>query len=104
LFFLENYELDQDFELFFDFLKLTFQSMPHLSVIGLFRMVFEHLQRCFHPEDSMSEFPQLFQLCFHIAKGHIAPQIAHVLSTVCLLTMNKPLGGICPIIVGETLY
>jgi hypothetical protein len=54
--FLENYELDQDFELSSDSFKLAFQRMPHLSISGPFGMVFEHLQDCFHPKDSTNGF------------------------------------------------
>jgi hypothetical protein len=52
----------------------------------------------------MSGFFQLFQLCFHIAQGHIPPQIAHALGAARLLTMTKPLNGIRLIAVGETFY
>jgi hypothetical protein len=78
--------------------------MLHLLTNGPFGMVFEHLRDCFHLEDSTSEFPQLFQLCFHIAQGHIPPQIAWVLGLARLLAMTKPLGGINLIAMGETLY
>jgi hypothetical protein len=78
--------------------------MLHLLTNGPFGMVFEHLRDYFHLEDLASEFPQLFQICFHIARGHIPPQIARIFGVVCLLTMTKPLGGVCPIVVGETLY
>ncbi len=44
LFFLENYELNQDLKIFSDSFKLAFQCLPHLSANGPFRMVFEHLQ------------------------------------------------------------
>jgi hypothetical protein len=52
----------------------------------------------------MSGFLQLFQLCFHIAQGHIPPQIAHVFGVVRLLVRTKPSGGVHPIAMGETLY
>ncbi len=45
-----------------------------------------------------------FNFIFHIAEGHILPQIAHVLEMARLLAMTKPLGGIHPIAVGEPLY
>jgi hypothetical protein len=35
LFFLEDYEPNQNFELFFDSFKEAFQHMPHLSASGL---------------------------------------------------------------------
>jgi hypothetical protein len=67
-------------------------------------MVFGHFQNHFHPKDLMNGFLQLFELCFHIAHGHIPPQIAHVLGMASLLTMTKPFDGVHPIIMGETLY
>jgi hypothetical protein len=60
--------------------------------------------RIFHLENSASGFPQLFQLCFHIAQGHIPPQIACVFGVACLLAMNKHLGEVRPITMGEALY
>jgi len=66
-------------------------------------MVFEHLQNYFHPKYSMSGFFQLFQFCYHIAQGHIPPQIACVLGTAHLLAMTKPSNGVRPITMGETL-
>jgi len=78
--------------------------MLHLSTNGPLRMVFEHPWDYFHPKDSASGFLLLFQLCFHIAQGHIPPQIARVFGGACILVMTKPLGGIYPIVVRETLY
>jgi hypothetical protein len=71
---------------------------------GFYGMVFEHLQNCFHPKDSTNGFPQFFQLCYHIVKGHNPPRIAHVLGATYFLTMTKPSRGVCPIAMGETLY
>jgi hypothetical protein len=61
-------------------------------------MVFEHLQ------NSMNGFPQLFQLCFHITQGHIPRQITPILGAAHLFAMTKPIGGVHPIVVKETLY
>jgi hypothetical protein len=77
--------------------------MLHLSTNDFYGMVFEHRQDYFHPKDSMSGFFQLFQFCYHIAQGHIPPQIACVLRTAHLLTMTKPSNGVHPITMGETL-
>ncbi len=57
-------------------------------------MVFEHFQNDFHPKDSASGFSQLFQLCSHIAQGHMPCQIAHIFRATRLLAMTKPLGGV----------
>jgi hypothetical protein len=102
--FLEDYELNKNLELSFDYFKLLFQRMPHLLTSGHFGMAFEHLWDCFHLEDLVSGFPQLFQLCFHITQGHIPPKIAHFFGVAHLLAMTKPSSGVCPIIMGETLY
>jgi hypothetical protein len=46
----------------------------------------------------MNGFFRLFQLCFHIAHGHIPC----VLGVAYLLIVTKPSGGVCPITMGET--
>jgi hypothetical protein len=78
--------------------------MSHLSTSGPSRIIFERLWDYFHLEDLASGFPLLFQLCYHIAQDHIPCQITHVLGTTYLLAMTKPLGGVRPITMGETLY
>jgi hypothetical protein len=93
--FFKDYELDHDLELSSNSFKLAFQCMLHLSASGPSRMIFEHLWDYFHLEDSTHGNPQLFQLCFHIAR---------VLGAAHLLAMTKPLGGVRPIVVGESLY
>jgi len=103
-FFLKDYKLNQDLKLSFDSFKLSFQHMPDLLASGHSRMGFEHFRDCFHLEDLVSGYSSLFQFSYHIAKGHIPPQITHVLGMVHLLAMTKPLGGVHPITVGETLY
>jgi hypothetical protein len=102
-FFLEEYEPNQNFKFSFNSFKLAFQHMPHLLASGHYGMVFEHLQDFFNLEDLASGFLQLFQLCFHIVKGHIPLQIAHDFGAACLLT-TKPLSGVHPIAVGGALY
>jgi hypothetical protein len=52
----------------------------------------------------VSGFLQLFQLCFHIAQGHIPPQITHVLRMARLLAMTKISSGVSSIVMGEALY
>ncbi len=61
--------------------------MLYLLATSHSRMIFEHLWDYFQHEDLTSGFPQLFQLYFHIAQGHIPLQIAHVIGTTHLLTM-----------------
>ncbi len=83
---------------------MTIPTHGALSASGPFWIVFEHFRNYFHLEDSTSGFPQFFQLCFHIAQGHIPPQIAHVFRAVRLLVRTKLSSGVHPIAMGETLY
>jgi hypothetical protein len=78
--------------------------MPIVFVNGISRMVFEHLQNCFHPKDSVISFSQLFQFCSHITQGHIPCWITHILGAPHLLAMTKFLSGVRLFIVRETLY
>jgi hypothetical protein len=71
---------------------------------GLSTMVFEHLQNYFLPKNSMNGFPQLFWFSSHITQGHIPCWIAHILVATYLLAMTKPLSGIFPFVVKETMY
>jgi hypothetical protein len=43
LFFLEDHKLDQNLKLSYDFFKLAFQCMSHLSINGHYGMVFERI-------------------------------------------------------------
>jgi len=102
-FFLEDYELDQNFELSFDSFKWTFQCMPHLSTSGPFGWFLNVFRIIF-----IKRFNEWILLIIsslsHIAQGHIPAQIACDFKVVCLLNMTKPSSGICPIVMGETLY
>ncbi|KAL2624426.1 hypothetical protein R1flu_008671 [Riccia fluitans] len=67
-------------------------------------MVFELLRDCLTLEDPTSGFDLLFDLCTHIAQGQVSPSMAYLLGASRLLTLEKPSGGIRPIVVGEVLY
>jgi len=70
-------------------LKVGLRHMPNISASGLFGMGFEHLRDCFRLKDIVNGFPQLFQLCFHIAQGHIPCWITHILGAAHLLTWSS---------------
>jgi hypothetical protein len=63
--------------------KKTFISIltcfPHLSSSNPSGMVYELLQDCFVPDDSTSGFDLFFEICKHIARGHVFPSISHLL-------------------------
>jgi hypothetical protein len=78
--------------------------MLHLFASDSFKMVFEHLQNYLHLNFFVNGLSQLFHLCSHIAQGHISRRIINIIGAAHLLTMTKPLSGVCPIVVGEVLY
>ncbi|KAL2614144.1 hypothetical protein R1flu_025836 [Riccia fluitans] len=67
-------------------------------------MVFELLRDCFTPEDPASSFDILFDLCIHIAQGRVSASTTYLLGASHLLALEKPSGGVRPIVVGEVLY
>ncbi|KAL2629623.1 hypothetical protein R1flu_014309 [Riccia fluitans] len=64
-------------------------------------MVFELLRDCFTPEDPASGFDLLFDVCTHIAQGRLFAPTTYLLGASHLLALEKPLGGVRPIAVGE---
>ncbi|KAL2649469.1 hypothetical protein R1flu_017597 [Riccia fluitans] len=77
---------------------------PRLSSGGPSGMVFELLRDCFTLEDLASGFDLLFDLCTHIAQGRVSPSTAYLLGASRLLALEKPSGGVRPIVMGEVLY
>jgi len=53
---MENHELNQNLEFFFNSFKLAFNGLPCLLVNGPSSIMFEHLHDYFHPKD--------FAICF----------------------------------------
>jgi len=54
---------------------------PHLSSNSPLNMVYELLQYCFVPNDFASGFDICFEICRHIACGHVPPSISHMFVT-----------------------
>ncbi|KAL2611673.1 hypothetical protein R1flu_023365 [Riccia fluitans] len=77
---------------------------PRLSSGGPSSMVFELLHDCFTPEDPASGFNLLFDFCTHSAQGRVSPSTAYLLGASRLLDLEKPSGGVRPIVVGEVFY
>jgi hypothetical protein len=70
LFFLKNYELDQDLKFSSNSFKLTFQHMLHLLVSGPFGMAFEHVWDYFHLEDLVMDFLVISTLLSYRSRSH----------------------------------
>jgi hypothetical protein len=77
--------------------------MLRLFTNGHFGMVFEHIHDCFHPEILQVDSHICVNFVFTLHKVTFHVEL-HVLGTTRLLTMTKPLGGVCPIAMGEELY
>jgi hypothetical protein len=79
----------------------TLTITPHLFSNGLFGMVYEHLLKCFIPEDPSSQFSEFFQATTTVARGDILRSMALMLKVNRLLAMAKDINGLLFIIVGE---
>jgi hypothetical protein len=74
-------------------------------VNGLLGMIFEHSPKKKHLKYSLSGFSHLFQLCFHIAQGHIPNYIVHLIDIACHLTIVKLFdGGVLPYLIWGMFY
>jgi hypothetical protein len=67
-------------------------------------MVYEFLWDCFVPNDFASAFDFFFEICRHIAHGHVPPSISHLLVASQLLALEKQAKGVQPIAIGEVIY
>jgi hypothetical protein len=76
-------------------------DVPHLSLSGFFRMVYEHLLGCFIPKDPSSGFLELFQVAIVVVHGDMLKVMALMLGANILLVVVKDFGGIRLIIVNE---
>jgi hypothetical protein len=86
------------------FLSIHSNQLLILSTNGPSNMIFEHLHDCFHLENFAIGSPKLLYICSHIARGHIHWHIIHVFVATCLLTIAKPFGEVCQIVVVKFLY
>jgi hypothetical protein len=59
---------------------------------------------CFVLDNFASGFDFFFEICGHIACGHVSPSISHLLLASQLLALEKQVGGIQPITIGEVIY
>jgi hypothetical protein len=69
--------------------------IPHLTLNGLSRMVYEHLLWCFIPKDPSSKFLELFQVGVVIAHRDIPRLVALMLGVSKLLAMANDTSGLC---------
>jgi hypothetical protein len=76
---------------------------PHLFSSGLSRMVYQHLLKCFIPEDPSLGFSKLFQVVT-IACGDIFKSMALVLGANRLLVMVKDTRGFHLIVIGKMFF
>ncbi len=67
-------------------------------------MVYELLQDYFVLDDSASGFDLFFEICKHIAHGHVLPSISRLFVASQLLALEKQAKGIRPITIGEVIY
>jgi hypothetical protein len=77
---------------------------PHLSLGGLFGMIYEHIWGCFILKDPSSRFLELFQIVDDVAHGDIPRLVALVLGVNKLLVMAKDTDGFRLIAIGKVFF
>ncbi len=82
----------------------AFAIAAHLFLDELSRMVYEHLSKCFIPEEPSSEFLKLFQAVVAITRGDILRSVALMMGVNRLLAMAKDTNFLHPIVVSKTFF
>jgi hypothetical protein len=77
---------------------------PCLSFGGPSSMVYKLLGDCYVPDNFANGFDLFFEICRHIACGHVLPSLSHLLVALRLLVLDKQVRGIQPIMIGEVIY
>ena len=85
------------------FVRALHTSASH-SFARVFGGVFEHFRDVLDPANPASGFDLLFHLVSRVAQGDIPTYVARMLGTSQLLALQKPLGGVRPLAVGEGFY
>jgi hypothetical protein len=98
---ISNYQPKHIFSINKTLFTQALPDVPHLSLSGLFRMVYEHLLGCFIPKDPSSGFLELFQVAVVVVHGDMLKVMALMLGANILLVVVKDFGGIRLIIVNE---
>jgi len=79
--FVDDFNLEMDLVLDREAFIYVLTHSPHLSSDSPLNMVYELLRYCFVPYDFASDFDFCFEICRHIACGHVSPSISHIFVT-----------------------
>ena len=82
----------------------SLRTSPSHSSAGVFGAVFEHYRDVLDPADPASGFDLLFRVASCVARGDIPAHVARMLGTSRLVALQKPLGGVRPLAIGEGFY
>ena len=85
------------------FVRALRTTASHSSA-SVFGGVFEHYRDVLDPADPASGFDLLFHLASRVAQGGILTSLARMLGTSRLVALQKLLGGVRPLAVGEGFY
>jgi hypothetical protein len=99
--FIDDFHLKMEVILNWEAFVFTVAHSPWFSSDGLSSMVYELLWDCFVPNDFANGFELFFEVCEHIAWGHVPASILCLYSTFQLLTLEKQSKSTCPIIINE---
>ncbi len=87
--FIDDFHLETKVTLDQDTFVFALVCSPHLSSSDPSNMVYKLLWDCFVPYDFVSDFNFFFEVCGHIARGHVPPLTSHFLFTSRLLMLEK---------------
>jgi hypothetical protein len=79
----------------------TLAIIPHLFSSGLYGMVYEHISRCFIPEDPSLGFSDVVAI---VVRMDIFKLVVIMLGVNKLLAMTKDISGLCPIVISDVFF
>ncbi len=66
--------------------------------------MYELLQDYFVLDDYINDFDLIFEIFEHITCGHVPPLVSHLRVTSRLLTLEKQIRSIRPLVIGKVIY
>jgi hypothetical protein len=66
--------------------------------------VYELLQDYFVLDDYINDFDLIFEIFEHITCGHVPPLVSHLLVASRLLTLEKKIRGVRPLVIRDVIY
>ena len=102
--FVDEFQPEKPFVLDIECSVRALRTSTSHSSAGVFGGVFEHYRDVLDPVDPASGFDLFFRVASCVAHWDIPAPVARMLGTSRLVALQKPLGGIRPLAIGEGFY